>query len=380
MNVPGTETMASNTPTSFADAEPTISIVIPMKNEEENVAPLCAEIQEVMTKEEMRWEAIIVNDGSTDGTARELDKVFRQDSRFIIVEFAKSFGQSAALAAGFRLARGQVIIPMDGDRQNDPADIPRLIAALEEPPGYDIISGWRKARQDKWFSRKLPSKIANALVRHVTFCTAIHDFGCTLKAYRREALEDVNLYGEMHRFLPAICRWRGARLGELVVNHRPRVAGSTKYGLKRTVKVMFDLITVKFLGDYLTKPIYFFGKIALLTLSASMLSTGLALVQKFGYLTEHGKPVMLNSNVFILFAMMMFITSVVILMMGVISELLVRIYHESQGRTPYKIRRIHRATAGEPEVANPELKVALATATVPNAARRARAHKARQRS
>ena len=164
-----------------------------------------------------------------------------------------------------------------------------------------------------------------------------------MKAYRREVLSDVRLYGEMHRFLPALCRWRGARLSELVVNHRPRVAGATKYSLKRTVKVLFDLLTVKFLGDYLTKPLYFFGKIALLTLLISFSSMAVAIVQKFGYLTEYGVPVMLNNNIFILFAMMMFITTGMLMMVGVISELLVRIYHESQNRSPYKIRQIFRS-------------------------------------
>ena len=164
-----------------------------------------------------------------------------------------------------------------------------------------------------------------------------------IKAYRREALSDVHLYGEMHRFLPALCHWRGARLSELVVNHRPRIAGTTKYGLKRTIKVLFDLLTVKFLGDYLTKPLYFFGKLAMLTMVISFLSVGVAIAQKFGYLTEHGAPVKLNNNIFVLFAMMIFITTGMLMMAGVIAELLIRIYHESQGRTPYKVRQIVRS-------------------------------------
>jgi dolichol-phosphate mannosyltransferase len=229
---------------------------------------------------------------------------------------------------------------MDGDLQNDPHDIPKLIAQLETPAGYDIVSGWRKNRQDKWFSRRLPSLIANALVRRLTWCKEIHDFGCMIKAYRREVLEDIHLYGEMHRFLPALCRWRGARLSEIVVNHRPRIAGTTKYSLKRVVKVLFDLLTVKFLGDYLTKPIYFFGKVAVLAVLIAFSSVAMAVVQKFGYLTEEGVPVRLNNNIFIMFAMMTFITALLLLMVGVISELLIRIYHESQGRTSYKIRRI----------------------------------------
>jgi glycosyltransferase involved in cell wall biosynthesis len=319
-----------------------VTVVVPMRNEEANVAPVCRELQEVMDKEVLRYEVIIINDGSTDQTAGELNKAVQSDPRFIVVELYTSFGQSAALSAGFDIARGKIIVPMDGDLQNDPRDIPKLIAQLETPPGYDIVSGWRKNRQDKRFTRRLPSLLANALIRRLTWCKEIHDFGCMIKAYRREALSDVHLYGEMHRFLPALCHWRGARLSELVVNHRPRVAGTTKYGLKRTVKVLFDLLTVKFLGDYLTKPLYFFGKLAMVAMLISFLSVGVAIAQKFGYWTEHGVPVKLNNNIFVLFSMMTFITTVLLLMVGVIAELLIRIYHESQGRTPYKIRRIIR--------------------------------------
>ena len=319
-----------------------VTVVIPMLNEEANVASLCAELQEVMDKKLLRYEVIIVNDCSTDGTAAALEMATQNDSRFTVVEFYRRFGQSAALAAGFSMARGNIIVPMDGDLQNDPRDIPRLIAQLEKAPGYDIVSGWRKNRQDKRFTRRFPSLVANALVRRLTWCNEVHDFGCTLKAYRREVLSDVHLYGEMHRFLPALCRWRGARISELVVNHRARVAGKTKYGLKRIIKVLFDLLTVKFLGDYLTKPIYFFGKLAMLTLLISFLSVGVAIVQKFGYLTAQGVTVRLHNNILILFAMMMFIATGMLMMAGVIAELLIRIYHESQGRTPYKIRRILR--------------------------------------
>lgn len=317
-----------------------VSIIIPVQNEEENVAPLCAELRELMNGNGLRYEVIIINDGSMDGTARQLENTIGKDPRFTVVEFARRFGQSAALAAGFNLARGKILVPMDGDLQNDPHDIPGLIAKLEEPPGYDLVSGWRKQRKDKWFSRRLPSLIANWIIRHFTWCHEIHDMGCMLKAYRREALTDIKLYGEMHRFLPALCRWRGARLAELPVNHRPRIAGHTKYGLKRTIKVLFDLLTVKFLGDYLTKPLYFFGKLALLVFGISFAAVAVAIVEKFGYLTEDGVPVHLNNNIFILFAMMTFITGIMFLMLGVVCELLIRIYHESQGRQPYKIRHL----------------------------------------
>lgn len=320
-----------------------VTVVIPVRNEEGNVAAVCSELREVVDQQPLQYEVIVVNDGSTDGTARELEGAVRDDPRFTIVEFTRGFGQSAALAAGFRMARGHVIVAMDGDRQNDPRDIPRLVARLDEPPGYDVVSGWRRDRKDKWFSRRLPSICANFLIRRRTWCPEIHDFGCTLKAYRREVLGDIRLYGEMHRFLPAICKWHGARLGEEVVNHRPRVGGTTKYGISRTARVLLDLLTVKFLGDYLTKPIYFFGKLAFLTLATSLLAVGIALVQKFGYLTEHGDAVMLNNNIFIVFAMLMFVSALILLMMGVMSELLIRIYHESQHRPPYRIRHVWRA-------------------------------------
>lgn len=329
---------------STTDSPPIdVSIVIPVQNEAANVSPLCAELKELMNGDGHSYEVIIINDGSVDSTADELRDAIRNDSRFIVVEFTRRFGQSAALAAGFNLARGKVIVPMDGDLQNDPRDIPQLLAKLDEPPGYDIVSGWRKNRKDKWLSRRLPSLVANWIVRHFTWCCEIHDMGCMLKAYRYETLTDIRLYGEMHRFLPALCRWRGARITELAVNHRPRIAGHTKYGLKRTIKVLFDLLTVKFLGDYLTKPLYFFGKLALSVFAISILSVGVAIVEKFGYLTGNGEPVRLNNNIFILFAMMTFITGSMLLMMGVVCELLTRIYHESQCRTPYKIRHLYHA-------------------------------------
>lgn len=317
-----------------------VSIVVPMLNEQDNVVPLYREIKQVIDAESLNYEIIFIDDGSYDQTVRRLSEVAAGDSRVTILQFAKRFGQTAGLAAGFARARGRVIVPMDADMQNDPHDIPALVAKLDDGPGYDIVSGWRKARQDKLLSRKLPSVIANRLIRKLTWTTEIHDFGCSLKAYRREVLDDVQLYGEMHRFLPAICKWRGARITECVVHHRPRAAGNSKYGLRRTAKVLLDLLTVKFLGDYLTKPIYFFGKVAMVFMLVSFLSLAVAIVQKFGYITEYGHPVNLNSNIFVLFAMMIFLMSIMFIMMGVLSELLVRIYHESQGRAPYRIRQV----------------------------------------
>ena len=321
-----------------------ISIVIPMLNEEENVAALYREIKDVMADGELSWEAIFVDDGSGDATVATLREAVHGDPRVTVVELARRFGQTAALAAGFQHAGGRYIVPLDADLQNDPRDIKRLVAKLEEKPGYDVVSGWRKNRQDHFFSRRLPSILANKLIARLTW-TRIHDFGCTLKVYRREALEDVQLYGEMHRFLPAICQWRGARVAELIVNHRPREFGTSKYGMRRTVKVMLDLITVKFMGDYLSKPIYFFGKLGLGTLALAFFTLGIAIMQRFGWFVLGGEAINLNRNVLVLMAMMLCIMSVFIIMMGLISELLVRIYHESQNITPYKIRAIRREQA-----------------------------------
>ncbi|MEM7515567.1 MAG: glycosyltransferase family 2 protein, partial [Planctomycetota bacterium] len=248
--------------TQPADAHDAIdvSIVVPMYNEEDSVVPLYREIAAVMDAKAYRYEAIFISDGSTDDTVANLREASKDDPRVTILELMRNFGQTAATAAGFDAARGAVIVPMDGDGQNDPADIPALVAMLDEngekPGAWDIVSGWRKNRQDKLMSRRLPSIIANRLVKRLTWTTEIHDFGCSLKAYRRKVLEDVKIYGEMHRFLPAICKWRGARVTEEVVHHRAREFGKSKYGLKRTAKVLLDLLTVKFLGDYLAKPIY----------------------------------------------------------------------------------------------------------------------------
>jgi glycosyltransferase involved in cell wall biosynthesis len=318
-----------------------VSIVVPLYNEEDNVEPLYKEIAEVMDAESLRYEVIFIDDGSRDKTVNRMRAVAGSDPRVTLLEFTKNFGQTASTAAGIDHARGKVIVPMDGDLQNDPHDIPALVAKLDEDGDWDIVSGWRKNRQDKLLSRRLPSIMANRLIKKLTWTTEIHDFGCSMKAYRREVLTDVRLYGEMHRFLPAICKWRGARITEQIVNHRARVAGVSKYGLKRTVKVLLDLLTVKFLGDYLSKPIYFFGKIAMMAMAVSFLSLGWAILQKYGILTEHGQAVMLNDSVLVLFAMMTFLMCVIFLMIGVLAELMARVYHESQDRKPYKVRNTY---------------------------------------
>ena len=317
-----------------------VSIVVPLYNEEANIDELHAEIIDVLSGDSRLHELIYVVDGCSDGTAERLRRASRGDPRVLIVELARRFGQTAALACGFRCARGRLIVPMDGDLQHDPRDIPRLVEKLESSSVHDVVSGWRRNRKDRLFTRRLPSKIANFIIRRLTRTPEVHDFGCTLKSYRREVLEGIELHGELHRFLPAICKWQGARITEIEVNHRHRRRGRSKYGLRRTFKVLLDLITVKFLGDYLTKPIYFFGKAAFCTLAASLASLGLAVAQKLGFLTR--VPVPLNRNVLVLFSMMLFLMAFLLVMMGVLSELLVRIYHQMDRGSYPKVRRMTR--------------------------------------
>jgi glycosyltransferase involved in cell wall biosynthesis len=320
-----------------------VSIVVPLYNEVDNVAPLYAELSDMMDGQTVRYELIFVDDGSRDGTTQRLREVVGDDDRVTLLELTKNFGQTAAMSAGFRQAAGNIIVPIDGDMQNDPHDIPMLVAKLQEGSGWDVVSGWRKDRKDKWLSRKLPSLLANELIKHMTWTMEIHDFGCSLKAYRREVLDDVHLYGEMHRFLPAICKWRGARITEVECRHHQRTAGQSKYGLKRTVKVLLDLLTVKFLGDYLTKPIYFFGKLAMLIMLAAFAILGFTIAQKLGHFTGHGEPIRMNNNILVVFSAMLFMMSMMCLVLGVLAELLVRIYHAAQNLAPYKIRRVIRA-------------------------------------
>ena len=238
---------------------PTLSIVIPVFNEEENIPILADEIRRALDPQGIAYEVIAVDDGSTDGSWSRLEAVRAADSRWILVALRRNFGQTAALSAGFDHARGEVIVPLDGDLQNDPADIPRLLALAAE---YDIVSGWRKNRQDRFLSRRLPSMLANWLISKVTGIR-LHDYGCTLKAYRREVVEHLRLYGEMHRFIPAIASWMGITIVEVETHHRPRRFGRSKYGITRTVRVVLDLITVKFLLSFATKPIQVFGMLGM---------------------------------------------------------------------------------------------------------------------
>jgi glycosyltransferase involved in cell wall biosynthesis len=263
------------------------------------------------------------------------------DPRAVVVELRRNFGQAAAMAAGFDLARAPVIVPLDGDLQNDPRDIPGLLEKLEEGPGYDVVSGWRKNRRDGLL-RRLPSVMANWLISTITG-VRLHDYGCTLKAYRHEVLEDISLYGEMHRFIPALSHLVGGRVTEIAVNHRPRSAGRSKYGLGRTFRVLLDLATVKFMIKYLTKPLYFFGKLAFLLVLGAFAVLGLVIAQKVVHHTD------MTGNPLLYLSITLLLIGVQFGLMGLMMEVITRTYHESQGRKTYAIRAVHRSDTPLPD-------------------------------
>ncbi|MCO6439220.1 MAG: glycosyltransferase family 2 protein [Phycisphaerae bacterium] len=320
-----------------------LSVIVPLYNEEENVQAMLGELVPVLEATGLDYEVICVDDGSRDRTVELLLAAAEGNSRVILVELRRNFGQTAAMAAGIEHSRGRVLVPIDGDMQNDPGDIPALLAKLEGPPAYDIVSGWRHKRHDKWLTRKLPSRMANAIIRRFTN-VPIHDFGCTLKAYRREVLEHVSLGSDLHRFLPALAQWHGANIAEMVVNHRPRTRGKTKYGLDRTVRVLLDLVTVKFLGSYMTRPLYFFGKIGMAAFGLALVLLIVAIGQKFGYM---GQPdgLNLNRNVLVSLSALLVFCTVQCVLFGVVSELLVRIYHDIREMPIYRVRRVIRGGA-----------------------------------
>ena len=307
-----------------------MSVVVPIYNELESTPELFRRLRAALSPLG-GYEIIVVDDGSTDGTYAELCRLAESDPRVKVIQFRRNFGQTAAMAAGFTYAQGRVILPMDGDLQNDPADIPLLLEKIEE--GYDVVSGWRKNRQDQALLRKLPSRIANWLIGRVTG-VRLHDYGCSLKAYRAEILKETRLYGEMHRFIPALANLIGARICEVPVRHHSRQFGRSKYGLKRTLKVMLDLITVKFLSDYSTKPIYFFGSIGV-ALSAGGVVAGLVTLWE-----KYVNQVWVHNNPKILLAIFLFSLGVNFILMGLLAEIIIRTYHESQAKATYWIREL----------------------------------------
>ena len=306
-----------------------ISIVVPIFNEEENIPVLCETIRTALDGSGIDYEVILCDDGSLDGSFERLAAEARSDSRFKVIRLRRNFGQTAAMAAGFDAAAGKVIISMDGDLQNDPADIPRLLAKIDE--GYDVVSGWRKDRQDTFINRKLPSLIANSLISRMTG-VHLHDYGCTLKAYRRDVIQGINLYGELHRFVPALASQVGAKVAELPVRHHPRRFGSSKYGISRTMRVILDLMTVTFLLSYSTKPLQLFGKWGIYTLFTGCLSGGATIYMKlFEGMSMNRNPL------FILTAFLLFM-GVQFIVLGLLGELNARTYYEAQGKPIYAVR------------------------------------------
>jgi glycosyltransferase involved in cell wall biosynthesis len=306
-----------------------LSVVVPVFNEEENLRNLVDEVLSTLSETGLNYELILVDDGSTDRTAILLKELASESPHSKVLLLRRNFGQTAAMAAGFDHAVGEVIVPMDGDLQNDPRDIPRLLAKLDE--GYDVVSGWRKDRKDKFVSRRLPSLLANALISRMTD-VSLHDYGCSLKAYRREVLSGVNLYGELHRFVPALASQFGAKVAEIPVNHRPRVAGTSKYGIDRTLRVVLDLITVKFLLKYSTRPMQLFGRLGVWTfLLAGMSGLTTLYMKVFEGLSMNRNPLMILTA-FLLFSGVQF------LVLGLVSELVTRTYHEAQNKPVYVVR------------------------------------------
>lgn len=311
-----------------------VSVVVPVYNERENIQLLDEELHQAMQKLDRDWEVIYVDDGSRDGSAEVLEALATKDPEHVrMVALRRNFGQTAAISAGIDFSTGDIIVLMDGDRQNDPADIPHLLAELEE--GYDLVSGWRKDRQDTYLTRVLPSNIANWLISQVT-SVHLHDYGCTLKAYRREVITGFRLYGEMHRFIPAYASYVGARITEIPVRHRPRIHGESKYGLERSIKVVLDLMTVKYLSGYFHKPIYLFGGIGIILGGSGILGLAFLLARKLfagGGVT--------NSPIFLLSALL-FLLGAMAILLGLIAEMVARTYHESQSKPIYNVRYVIR--------------------------------------
>ena len=310
---------------------PRLSVIVLVYNEVESIAPLHEELMGVLDAIDMSYEIVYIDDGSRDGSTERLGQLAARDAHVRVVSFRRNFGQTAAVQAGIDHSRGEILVFMDGDMQNDPHDIPRLLEKIDE--GFDVVSGWRKNRQDD-AARVLPSKIANWIIAKVTG-VPLRDFGCTLKAYQREVIQDVKLYGEMHRFIPVYASMVGARITELTVNHRPRAWGKSKYSLSRTSRVLLDLITVKLLGSYSTKPIYFFGFAAFGLWALALLCAAIVIVQKL--LPPHPFA---HNNPLLLLAVFLGIVGVQFLLMGLLAELSIRTYHESQAKATYVVREI----------------------------------------
>jgi len=317
--------------TRGADSPPEVSVVVPLYNEAENVLPLYEALRTAMVELGRTWEAIFIDDGSTDSTYRVLEQLHLREEGVRVVRLRRNFGQTAAMAAGFSEAQGEIIVTMDGDLQNDPADITLLIAKLEQ--GYDLASGWRINRKDPYLNRRLPSKIANWLISFITG-VHLHDYGCTLKALRRDYAKELKLYGEMHRFIPALVANLGAGIVEVPVHHHPRRNGHSKYGLTRTIRVVLDLMTVKFLSGYSTRPGHLFGLLGILALLVGSSITFYLGFQRIAFQTS------LADRPILLLGMLLIITGVQSISMGLLGEMLSRTYHESQRKPVYMVKEV----------------------------------------
>jgi glycosyltransferase involved in cell wall biosynthesis len=305
-----------------------LSVVVPVFNEKDNVVPLVDELEAVMRDLGKSYEILVIDDGSRDGTSKLVRAMASERAHVRAIFFRRNCGQSAAVDAGFRAATGAVVVTMDGDLQNDPHDIPRMLALLDD--GYDVVSGWRRDRKDALVLRRIPSRIANFIIRRATG-TPVHDLGCSLKVYRREVTDELNLYGEMHRFLAVLAHGVGASIGEIDVTHRARRAGVSKYGVRRTIKVMLDLVTVLFMRRYQTKPIYVFGGLGMMMLFVGSCSAAYVLWEKWN------EGIWVHRNPLFILAVMFTLVGVQLLVTGLIAELVIRTYYESQGKRAYVV-------------------------------------------
>ena len=318
---------------------PELSVVIPIRNESPNIEALYVEMTQALDRWGRSYEVLAIDDGSTDDSFDRLVRCQRRDPRWRIIRFRRNFGQTAGFAAGFRHARGRFIATADGDLQNDPWDLADMIRRVEE--GSDIVCGWRKDRKDPWLTRRLPSELANKLISWSTG-VKLHDYGCSLKVYRAEVVKPLKLYGEMHRFVPAIASEMGVRIDEVVVNHRPRTKGSSKYGLSRTFRVVLDLLTVKFLLSYSTRPLQMFGLIgAPMGLLGFLIAAYLSYERLFGHESIANRPLLL-------LAVLLIFSGIQLVTMGLLAELMARTYHESQDKPIYAIREICESTQPDP--------------------------------
>lgn len=305
-----------------------LSVIIPVYNEDENIPILYNELKSVMSSLKRSYEIIFINDGSTDRTIEVLKGLKSANSDLKIIDLKKNFGQTPAIMAGFDAAEGDIIITMDGDLQNDPGDIPKFLVKMNE--GFDLVTGWRKDRKDNFLFRIFPSVIANSLISKV-LKTDIHDFGCTLKAYKKDTVKNMKLYGEMHRFIPAIANWRGARITELETNHRPRKYGKTKYGLNRTIKVLLDLLLVAFLSEYSTKPLRFFGGMGLISSTLGFIFFLCVIFMKISAKVD------MTGNPLLILSVLFFLVSIQLVSLGFLGEINIRTYYESQDKKTYYI-------------------------------------------